>query len=189
MESLQATLYGDVENFVEPILIDSLLLQVHIDLFMTLFAILILSSIYIRLYSDEAETKWIVHLLFILGMLAPIMLILAYFVGTFFAAMWLISFILWDVLASIVGMMILKNFWSNEKSNTLHHPHKIYAHLCGFKFREWFVAFLLSQGLESSESVMHTIKNFITTPADNSLEGLIEVVTPHLFAMGTLILS
>ena len=47
--------------------------------------------------------------------------------------------------------------------------------------------FLLSQGLESSESVMHTIKNFITTPADKSLEGLIEVVTPHLFAMGTLI--
>jgi hypothetical protein len=108
MQSLQATLYGDVENFVEPILIDSLLLQVHIDLFMTLFAILILSSIYIRLYSDEAVTKWIVHLLFILGMLAPIMLILAYFVGTFFAAMWLISFILWHVLAFIVGMMILK---------------------------------------------------------------------------------
>ena len=108
MQSLQATMYGDVENFVEPILIDSLLLQVHIDLFMTLFAILILSSIYIRLYSDEAVTKWIVHLLFILGMLAPIMLILAYFVGTFFAAMWLISFMLWHVLAFIVGMMIIK---------------------------------------------------------------------------------
>jgi hypothetical protein len=106
--SIQATLYGDTENFVEPILIDSLLLQVHIDLFMTLFAILILSSIYIRLYSSEAMTKWIVHLLFILGMLAPVMLILAYFVGTLFASMWLISFVLWHVLASIVGIMILK---------------------------------------------------------------------------------
>ena len=106
--SLQVTLYGDAENFIEPILIDSLLLQVHIDLFMTLFSILILSSIYIRLYSSEAMTKWIVHLLFILGILAPVMLILAYFVGTFFAAMWLISFVLWHVLASIVGIMILK---------------------------------------------------------------------------------
>ena len=47
--------------------------------------------------------------------------------------------------------------------------------------------FLLSQGFESSESVMSTLKNVITTPAVKSVEGLIEVVTPHLFAIGTLI--
>jgi len=107
-QSLQATLYGDVENFVEPILTDSLLLQVHIDLFMKLFAILILSAIYIRLYSSEEMTKWIVHLMFIMGMLAPLILILAYFVSALFTAMWLISFVLWHVLASVVAMMILK---------------------------------------------------------------------------------
>lgn len=108
MHSVSVTLFGDVENFVEPILTDSLLLQVHIDLFMTLFAILILSSIYIRLYSSKAMTKWIVHLMFIMGMLAPLTLILAYFVSTLFTAMWLISFVLWHVLASVVAMMILK---------------------------------------------------------------------------------
>ena len=108
MHSVSVTLFGDVENFVEPILTDSLLLQVHIDLFMTLFAILILSSIYIRLYSSKAMTKWIVHLMFIMGMLAPLTLILAYFVSTLFTAMWLISFVLWHVLASFVAMMILK---------------------------------------------------------------------------------
>ena len=47
--------------------------------------------------------------------------------------------------------------------------------------------FLLSQGLDSSESVMSTLKNVITTPAYKSVEGMIEVVTPHLFAIGTLI--
>ena len=47
--------------------------------------------------------------------------------------------------------------------------------------------FLLSQGLESSESVMSTLNNVITAPAHKSVEGLIEVVTPHLFAIGTLI--
>lgn len=47
--------------------------------------------------------------------------------------------------------------------------------------------FLLSQGLESSESVMSTFKNVITTPAHKCVEGMIEVVTPHLFAIGTLI--
>ncbi len=47
--------------------------------------------------------------------------------------------------------------------------------------------FLLSQGFESSESVMSTMNNVITAPAHKSVEGLIEVVTPHLFAIGTLI--
>jgi len=108
MDSISVTLFGDAENFVEPVLIDSLLLQVHIDLFMTLFAILILSSIYIRLYSSKVMTKWIVHLLFIMGILAPVTLLLAYFVSASFTAMWLISFLLWHVLACMVALMILK---------------------------------------------------------------------------------
>jgi hypothetical protein len=108
MHNVSVTLFGDAENFVEPVLIDSLLLQVHIDLFMTLFALLILSSIYIRLYSDKGMTKWVVHLLFIMGMLAPVALLLAYFVTTLFAAIWLSTFILWHVLAASVAVMILK---------------------------------------------------------------------------------
>jgi hypothetical protein len=108
LHSVSVTLFGDVENFIEPILIDSLLLQVHIDLFMTLFALLILSSIFIRLYSDKVMTKWIVHLLLSMGILAPVALILAYFVSTLFSVIWLISFVLWHLLASIVAIMILK---------------------------------------------------------------------------------
>lgn len=108
LHSVSVTLFGDVENFIEPILIDSLLLQVHIDLFMTLFALLILSSIFIRLYSDKVMTKWIVHLLLSMGILAPVALILAYFVSTLFSVIWLVSFVLWHLLASIVAIMILK---------------------------------------------------------------------------------
>jgi len=47
--------------------------------------------------------------------------------------------------------------------------------------------FLLSQGLHSSESVMHTLKNIISAPEVKSIQGLVEVLTPHLFAMATLI--
>jgi len=90
------------------VLIDALLLQVHIDLFMTLFAMLILSSIYIRLYSGKAMTKWIVHLLFVFGMMAPVTLMLAYFGGTLFVPVWLTAFVLWHVMAFVVGIIILK---------------------------------------------------------------------------------
>jgi len=108
MHSVSVTLFGDVENFIEPVLIDSLLLQVHIDLFMTLFALLILSAVYIRLFAGRATTKWIVHILFITGMLAPLTLLLAYYVSDLFAAVWLIGFVFWHVLASVISLMILK---------------------------------------------------------------------------------
>jgi len=108
MPGIEATLFGDAENFVEPILIDSLLLQVHIDLFMTLFALLILSSIYIRLYANKPMIKWTVHFLFMLGMLTPLMLLLSYFAGNFFAYMWLMGFLIWHILAVIMAFVILK---------------------------------------------------------------------------------
>ena len=47
--------------------------------------------------------------------------------------------------------------------------------------------FLLSQGSECNESIIATLQNIFTAPAEKSLEGLIEVATPHLFAIGTLI--
>jgi hypothetical protein len=108
IHTISVTLFGDVENFIEPILIDSLLLQVHIDLFMTLFAVMILASIYIRLYSTKLMTKWIVHLIFFLGVLAPVTLLLAYFVSEAFTLIWLVSFLLWHLLGSIIAVMILK---------------------------------------------------------------------------------
>lgn len=49
--------------------------------------------------------------------------------------------------------------------------------------------FLLSQGYESSESIIGTLQNIIAAPADKSLQGLIEVASPHLFAIGILIFT
>ncbi|HQR73067.1 MAG TPA: hypothetical protein PLH07_04540 [Sulfurovum sp.] len=47
--------------------------------------------------------------------------------------------------------------------------------------------FLLSQGLDSAQSLMQTLKDIFYTPEAKSVRGLIEVATPHLFAMGMLI--
>jgi len=47
--------------------------------------------------------------------------------------------------------------------------------------------FLLSQGLASSHSLLLTLQDIIQMPETKSIKGLIEVATPHLFAMGGLI--
>jgi len=103
---IQSTLFGNAETFEEPILIDSLLLQVHIDLFMTVFALLILSSVYIRLHNKTATMKWVLHLLFILGLLAPLSLLLAYFWSETFVIVWVVTFLLWHLLAIVVSLSI-----------------------------------------------------------------------------------
>ena len=47
--------------------------------------------------------------------------------------------------------------------------------------------FLLAQGLDSTESMIHTIQNIIHAPKPKSLHSFIEVAAPHMFAIGTLI--
>jgi len=93
VKSIQTTLYGNTEEFIEPILFDTLLLQVHSDLFMMLFTILIIASIYIRLYSTKVMTKWLVHGLFVFGLLAPLCLLVAYANAEVFVYIWLATFV------------------------------------------------------------------------------------------------
>ncbi|RLA69686.1 MAG: hypothetical protein DRG09_05190 [Epsilonproteobacteria bacterium] len=46
--------------------------------------------------------------------------------------------------------------------------------------------FLLSQGLASAD-ILQTLTHIATTPEPKSLHNFIEVATPHMFAIGTLI--
>ena len=108
LESILNTLYGNVEEFIEPVLIDTLLLQVHIDFFTTLFSMMIIASIYIRLYSDKSITKWLVHMLFILGLLTPLFLLVAYFTSMPFVYAWVVSFMLGHFLGLGMCLAIIK---------------------------------------------------------------------------------
>lgn len=107
LQGIINTLYGNEEEFIEPIIIDSLLLQVHINLFMSLFSMIMIASIYIRLFSDKKMTKWLVHLLFILGLIAPIVLMIAYFTSMVFVYIWIVSFFAGHILSTIMLLLII----------------------------------------------------------------------------------
>jgi len=107
-EEMNSTLYGNAEEFIEPILIDSLLLQVHIDLFMSLLAVMMIASIYIRLFSTQKMTKWLVHTLFLLSLLSPMILIFAYLTSKIAVFIWIVCFVLGHLLAMIMTVMIVK---------------------------------------------------------------------------------
>jgi len=106
--TLTTTLYGNMDEFIEPILLDTLLLQVHIDLFISLFALMMVGSIYIRLYATHTLTKPLVHLLFILGLLSPLAILVAYFTNVIALYLWLGSFVLWHLLAMVLSLLIIR---------------------------------------------------------------------------------
>ncbi len=106
--AIKNTMYGNAETFEEPILIDSLLLQVHIDLFMTLFALLILTSVYIRLHEKTRTLRVTVHGLFFLGIISPLFLLLAYLWSDIFVYLWIVTFLLWHAWAFIVSLTIFR---------------------------------------------------------------------------------
>lgn len=108
ISTISATLYGNAEEFIEPILLDALLLQVHIDLFMSLFTFMILATIYIRLFSEEKMTRWFVHLLFIFGILAPLMLLVAYLSSIVFVYLWILTLLVGHFLAILFALRIVK---------------------------------------------------------------------------------
>ena len=108
LSEITNTLYGNVDAFIEPILIDTLLLQVHMDLFMALLSIMILSSIYIRLFREKKATKVLVHLVFIFGLLAPIFLLVAYFTSLWAVYVWLVSFFFWHLLGLGMSLAIIQ---------------------------------------------------------------------------------
>jgi len=112
VESIAHTLYGDEESFTQALLLDTLLLQIHIDLFMNIITLMILASIYMRYFSQEKYTKILVHIVFISGIFAPISLVIAYFTSIIFIYFWIIFFFSEHLLAIFMAILILKKLAS-----------------------------------------------------------------------------
>ncbi len=106
--SIAHTLYGNEAEYTEPIPLDSLLLQIHIDLFMSLVSFMLISSIYIRYFSHRTYTKILVHLLFVTGLLAPLSILIAYFTSPILIYIWLGSFLLSHIVAIFMSLKTIK---------------------------------------------------------------------------------
>ena len=108
LETVTATLFGNEEAFIEPILLPALLLQVHIDLFLSMFILLILAAMYIRLY-EKCERAYIwIHMLFLSGLVAPLLLLGNYFISQSMGiVVWIAIFYLWHGVAFLLSLKVL----------------------------------------------------------------------------------
>jgi len=101
-------LYGNEEEFVEPVTQSSLLEIIHMDTFFAMMILLTLSAVYARL-SDSLSRKMIMINLSMVGAIFGIVsLLLAYFFHPLFIYIWLFCFGVWHMIA--LGMAV-ESFW------------------------------------------------------------------------------
>ena len=102
------TVYGDEADFVEPILSQTLLMQVHIDLFLGLFVVLTLSAMAVRLLETGRMKRLVIHMLDLFGLLTPLVLLLAYFSHAMLILVWYGAFLFWHLWVSGVVFVLIK---------------------------------------------------------------------------------
>ena len=99
------TILGNEEEFLEPILFDTLLERVHADILSAMITLMLLATILIRLNFKSKQR--LVHLSFLTAIFSQIALLLAPSLPLFIA-LWLVLFLLWHLLAFVMGISI---FW------------------------------------------------------------------------------
>lgn len=109
-ETAALTLYGDEANFMDPLPAETLLEQLHAKLFFTMFTLLTLGAVYIRLIGTGRFKMAPLHLTLIAALAEPVLLLLAYCRGEAFLLPWLGAFWLWHlgaILLAFVSLLLL----------------------------------------------------------------------------------
>jgi hypothetical protein len=97
------TILGNEEEFLEPILFDTLLERTHANILSSMISLMLLAVILIRL--NPKSKQYLIHLAFISAILSHGLLLLTN--SSLLIALWIGFFMLWHGFAFIMGIMIL----------------------------------------------------------------------------------
>ena len=98
------TILGNEEEFLDPILFDTILERVHADVLSAMLTLMLLTTILVRLNPQSKQR--LVHLSFISAILTQVALLLAPSL-TLFISLWIILFVFWHLLAFFMGLSII----------------------------------------------------------------------------------
>ena len=100
---------GNEDEFLEPILFDTLLERTHFNILSSMMTLMTLSVILIRLKPKNKQT--LIHLAFTTAILSHVSLLLT-LSYSLFITLWLGLFMLWHLFAFVMGFSII---WSLKK--------------------------------------------------------------------------
>lgn len=104
LQAATSNILGNEEEFLDPILFDTLLEHVHSDTLSAMLTLMLLTTVHIRLTPKKKQT--LIHLTFLSAILTQVTLLLS---TTFsiFITLWIGLFLLWHFLALWLGIRIM----------------------------------------------------------------------------------
>ena len=112
IDAISTTLFGNEEEFIDPITKSSFLEFWHTEIFFMMMILLTLSAIFIRLANKSKIAM--TNILMISAIISLVSLPMSYFVSSDFIYIYLLTFFIWHLSAIY---MILYSFWKlNDKS-------------------------------------------------------------------------
>lgn len=111
-KAVKSTLYGNAEEFLDPIDYAVLLEFWHTEIFFTMFSVFLLSTIFIRLFSTQKIFLWILNSFMISALFSLIFLPLSYFYHfDFLIYGFLSAFWCWHLIGILISILGLKRFY------------------------------------------------------------------------------
>lgn len=98
------TILGNEEEFLDPILFDTLLTLTHANILSSMISLMLLAVILIRLNPNRKQ--YFIHFSFITAILNHIFLLLT-FLYSWAILIWIVLFMLWHLLALLMGIHIM----------------------------------------------------------------------------------
>ncbi len=115
-EQVKITLFGDEENFLEPISQASFLEYIHTKIFFMMMILLTLSAVFIRLSASNSLKLFCLNSVMLSALTMLITLPLAYYANPFFTYIYLLTYYLWHLCAFY---MVLYSLWSLNFAKSL----------------------------------------------------------------------
>ena len=96
------TIMGNEEEFLEPILLDTILEHIHFDTLSSLLSLMMIAVILIRL-KPKNQKQYCIHFAFMSAILSQVALIFSFY-HQGFIAIWIGLFLTWHIVAVIMGI-------------------------------------------------------------------------------------
>lgn len=110
--SIELSVYGDEEQFLDPIGKNVFLEFWHVEIFSVMMVCFLLSTIYIRLSMGSKKALIIVNIMLISAILSLIFLPVLYFFSAVFIYPYLLTFYIWHLCAFFASVISLKALYS-----------------------------------------------------------------------------
>lgn len=97
--TIKLTLFGDEEQFIEPLSQASFLEFIHTEIFFIMMILLTLSAVYARVSHKKSFSLWIINAVLLNSLVSLIALAFSYYSSPLLINLYVVTFFFWHILA------------------------------------------------------------------------------------------